>query len=159
MVLMPNNPRAGGISRRIDGEERDELRAALDSIEIPKGMGVIIRTAGVGRSAKELQWGLNYLLQLWDAIKLAENEEHTPSLIYQENSAVLRAIRDTLRDDIGELLIEGEDAFSAASNFINLVMPQFSARIKKYEEGTPLFSRYQIESQIETAYDLSLIHI
>ena len=104
MVLMPNNPRAGGISRRIDGEERDELRAALDSIEIPKGMGVIIRTAGVGRGAKELQWDLNYLLQLWDAIKLAEREEHTPSLIYQENSAVLRAIRDNLRDDILSLI-------------------------------------------------------
>ncbi len=156
MVLMPNNPRAGGISRRIDGEERDELRAALDSIEIPKGMGVIIRTAGVGRSAKELEWDLNYLLQLWDAIKKAEDQESTPSLIYQENSAVLRAIRDNLRHDIGELLIEGEDAFAEASNFINLVMPQFSDRVKSYDEGTPLFSRYQIESQIETAYEHSV---
>ena len=156
MVLMPNNPRAGGISRRIDGEERDELRAALDSIEIPKGMGVIIRTAGVGRSAKELEWDLNYLLQLWDAIKKAEDQESTPSLIYQENSAVLRAIRDNLRHDIGELLIEGEDAFAEASNFINLVMPQFSERVKSYDEGTPLFSRYQIESQIETAYEHSV---
>ena len=156
MVLMPNNPRAGGISRRIDGEERDELRAALDSIEIPKGMGVIIRTAGVGRSAKELEWDLNYLVQLWDAIKQAEDQESTPSLIYQENSAVLRAIRDNLRHDIGELLIEGEDAFTEASNFINLVMPQFSDRVKSYDEGTPLFSRYQIESQIETAYDHSV---
>ena len=156
MVLMPNNPRAGGISRRIDGEERDELRAALDSIEIPKGMGVIIRTAGVGRSAKELEWDLNYLVQLWDAIKKAEDQESTPSLIYQENSAVLRAIRDNLRHDIGELLIEGEDAFAEASNFINLVMPQFSDRVKSYDEGTPLFSRYQIESQIETAYEHSV---
>ena len=156
MVLMPNNPRAGGISRRIDGEDRDELRAALDSIEIPKGMGVIIRTAGVGRSAKELEWDLNYLVQLWDAIKTAEDQEPTPSLIYQENSAVLRAIRDNLRHDIGELLIEGEDAFTEASNFINLVMPQFSDRVKSYDEGTPLFSRYQIESQIETAYEHSV---
>ena len=139
MVLMPNNPRAGGISRRIDGEERDELRAALDSIEIPKGMGVIIRTAGVGRSAKELEWDLNYLLQLWDAIKKAEDQESTPSLIYQENSAVLRAIRDNLRHDIGELLIEGEDAFAEASNFINLVMPQFSDRVKSYDEGNSPF--------------------
>ena len=156
MVLMPNNPRAGGISRRIDGEDRDELRAALDSIEIPKGMGVIIRTAGVGRSAKELEWDLNYLVQLWDSIKTAEDQEPTPSLIYQENSAVLRAIRDNLRHDIGELLIEGEDAFTEASNFINLVMPQFSDRVKSYDEGTPLFSRYQIESQIETAYEHSV---
>ena len=156
MVLMPNNPRAGGISRRIDGEDREELRTALDSIEIPRGMGVIIRTAGVGRSAKELEWDLNYLVQLWDAIKTAEDQELTPSLIYQENSAVLRAIRDNLRHDIGELLIEGEDAFTEASNFINLVMPQFSDRVKSYDEGTPLFSRYQIESQIETAYEHSV---
>ena len=103
MVLMPNNPRAGGISRRIDGEERDELKAALDSIEIPKGMGVIIRTAGVGRNAKELEWDLNYLIQLWEAIKNAEAQEPTPSLIYQENSAVLRAIRDNLRHDVSEV--------------------------------------------------------
>ena len=153
MVLMPNNPRAGGISRRIDGEDRDELKAAMDSIEIPKGMGVIIRTAGVGRSAAELEWDLNYLVQLWQAIKNAEDQEQTPSLIYQENSAVLRAIRDNLRHDIGEVLIEGQDAFSEASSFIDQVMPQFSSRVKNYEEGTPLFSRYQIESQIETAYE------
>ena len=153
MVLMPNNPRAGGISRRIDGEERDELKAALDSVEIPKGMGVIIRTAGVGRNAKELEWDLNYLVQLWEAIKNAEDQESTPALIYQENSAVLRAIRDNLRHDIGEVLIEGQEAFSEASSFINQVMPQFSSRVKIYEEGTPLFSRYQIESQIETAYE------
>ena len=153
MVLMPNNPRAGGISRRIDGEERDELKAALDSVEIPKGMGVIIRTAGVGRNAKELEWDLNYLVQLWEAIKKAEDQEPTPALIYQENSAVLRAIRDNLRHDIGEVLIEGQEAFGEASSFINQVMPQFSSRVKSYEEGTPLFSRYQIESQIETAYE------
>ena len=153
MVLMPNNPRAGGISRRIDGEDRDELKAALDSIEIPKGMGVIIRTAGVGRNAKELEWDLNYLIQLWEAIKNAEAQEPTPSLIYQENSAVLRAIRDNLRHDVSEVLIEGEDAFTEASSFIDKVMPQFSSRVKNYEEGTPLFSRYQIESQIETAYE------
>ena len=156
MVLMPNNPRAGGISRRIDGDERDELKAAVDSIEIPKGMGVIIRTAGVGRSAKELEWDLNYLVQLWEAIKNAESQEQTPSLIYQENSAVLRAIRDNLRHDVSEVLIEGQEAFNEASSFIDQVMPQFSSRVKHYEETTPLFSRYQIESQIETAYEHSV---
>jgi ribonuclease E len=111
MVLMPNNPRAGGISRRIEGEERDQLRDALAQIEIPDGMGVIVRTAGVGRSSEELNWDLNYLLQLWQAIQNADETEPTPSLLYQENSAVIRAIRDNLRADIGEVLIEGDAAF------------------------------------------------
>ncbi len=153
MVLMPNNPRAGGISRRIEGEERDQLRDALAQINIPEGMGVIVRTAGVGRSSEELNWDLNYLLQLWQAIQNAEESEPTPALLYQENSAVIRAIRDNLRADIGEVLIEGEAAFEEASAFIAQVMPHYADKVKTYDDSIPLFSRYQIESQIETAYE------
>ena len=153
MVLMPNNPRAGGISRRIEGEDRDELREALSHLDIPDGMGVIVRTAGVGRSAEELQWDLAYLLQLWQAIGTANSEEPTPALLYQENSAVLRAIRDNLRHDIGEVLIEGEEAFSEASSFIAQVMPHYKEKVKPYADPIPLFNRYQIESQIESAFE------
>jgi ribonuclease E len=153
MVLMPNNPRAGGISRRIEGEERDQLRNAMSKLEIPEGMGVIVRTAGVGRSAEELEWDLNYLLQVWKAIQNAEREEPTPALLYQENSAVLRTIRDNLRADVGEVLVEGPDAFAEASAFVAQVMPNYSSKIKAYSDPIPLFSRYQIESQIETAFD------
>ena len=153
MVLMPNNPRAGGISRRIEGEERDQLRAAMAKLEIPEGMGVIVRTAGVGRSAEELEWDLNYLLQVWHAIQNAEQDEPTPSLLYQENSAVLRTIRDNLRADIGEVLVEGEEAYAEASAFVAQVMPNYSSKLKTYSDSIPLFSRYQIESQIETAFE------
>ena len=153
MVLMPNNPRAGGISRRIEGEERDQLRNAMSKLEIPEGMGVIVRTAGVGRSSEELEWDLNYLLQVWQAIQNAEREEPTPALLYQENSAVLRTIRDNLRADVGEVLVEGPDAFAEASAFVAQVMPNYSSKIKAYSDPIPLFSRYQIESQIETAFD------
>jgi ribonuclease E len=153
MVLMPNNPRAGGISRRIEGDDRDELREALSHLDIPEGMGVIVRTAGVGRSAEELQWDMAYLLQLWQAIQTANEEEKTPSLIYQENSAVLRAIRDNLRRDIGEVLIEGDEAYAEASAFIAQVMPHYKDKVKPYNDGIPLFSRYQIESQIESAFE------
>ncbi|MEE2824916.1 MAG: Rne/Rng family ribonuclease [Pseudomonadota bacterium] len=153
MVLMPNNPRAGGISRRIEGDDRDELRAAMSNLDIPAGMGVIVRTAGVGRSSEELNWDLSYLLQLWEAIKAAGASEATPSLLYQENSAVLRAIRDNLRPDIGEVLIEGESAFEEASAFISQVMPNYRDKVKAYDDPIPLFSRYQIESQIETAFE------
>lgn len=153
MVLMPNNPRAGGISRRIEGEERDQLRSAMSQMEIPEGMGVIVRTAGVGRSAEELNWDLNYLLQVWQAIQTAEQDEPTPSLLYQENSAVLRTIRDNLRADVGEVLVEGEAAYAEASAFIAQVMPNYSAKLKAYSDSIPLFSRYQIESQIETAFE------
>ena len=153
MVLMPNNPRAGGISRRIEGEERDQLRNAMSKLEIPEGMGVIVRTAGVGRSAEELEWDLNYLLQVWQAIQNAEREEPTPALLYQENSAVLRTIRDNLRADVGEVLVEGPDAFAEASAFVAQVMPNYSSKIKAYSDPIPLFSRYQIESQIETAFE------
>jgi ribonuclease E len=153
MVLMPNNPRAGGISRRIEGEERDELRDALGKLTIPAGMGVIIRTAGVGRSAEELQWDLDYLLQLWEAIQKAEAQEKAPTLLYQENNVIIRAIRDNLRKDIGEVLIDGSEAFEEARAFIEQVMPQYVSRVKFYSDSTPLFSRYQIESQIETAFE------
>jgi len=152
LVLMPNNPRAGGISRRIEGDERDELREALGQLEIPQGMGVIIRTAGVGRSAEELQWDLDYLMQLWEAIQKAEAEEKTPSLIYQENNVIVRTIRDNLRKDIGEVLIDGKEAYEEARTFIEQVMPQYADKVKYYGDPIPLFSRYQIESQIETAF-------
>ncbi len=152
VVLMPNNPSAGGISKRIEGEERDELRDELRQLDIPEEMGVIVRTAGVGRKADELSWDLNYLLTLWSSIKSAEETQNSPCLIYQENSAVLRTIRDNLRADISEVLIEGDEAFGEAHTFIDQVMPSYKDKIKKYEDGVPLFSRYQIESQIETAF-------
>ena len=149
---MPNNPSAGGISKRIEGEERDELRDELRQLDIPEEMGVIVRTAGVGRKADELSWDLNYLLTLWSSIKSAKETQSSPCLIYQENSAVLRTIRDNLRADISEVLIEGDEAFDEAHTFIDQVMPSYKDKIKKYEDGVPLFSRYQIESQIETAF-------
>jgi ribonuclease E len=152
LVLMPNNPRAGGISRRIEGDDREELREAMSQLEIPQGMGVIVRTAGVGRSAEELQWDLDYLLQLWEAIQKAESEEKAPKLIYQENNVIVRAIRDNLRKDIGEVLIDGEEAYQEAKAFIEQVMPHYAPKVKFYADPVPLFSRYQIESQIETAF-------
>ncbi len=152
MVLMPNNPRAGGISRRIEGADRDSLREALSSLDIPDGMGVIVRTAGIGRSSEALQWDLDYLLKLWNAIQAAGDESKAPALIYQENDVVVRAIRDYLRNDIGEVLIDSEQAFTEAGDFVERVMPHYKERIKRYDNDTPLFTRYQIESQIETAF-------
>ncbi len=152
LVLMPNNPRAGGISRRIEGEERDELRQALSSLTIPDGMGVIVRTAGIGRSAEELQWDLDYLCQLWESIQRASDEKSASFLILQESNVVIRAIRDYLRQDIGEVLIDNQEAYDEASAFVTQVMPHFQNRIKLYQDDTPLFNRYQIESQIETAF-------
>ena len=152
MVLMPNNPRAGGISRRIEGADRESLREALSALEIPDGMGVIVRTAGIGRSVEALQWDLDYLLQLWAAIQKAGEASKAPALIYQENDVVLRAIRDYLRSDIGEVLIDGDEAFTEARDFVEKVMPHYSERIKRYEDDIPLFSRFQIESQIEMAF-------
>ena len=152
MVLMPNNPRAGGISRRIEGEERDSLRDAMSELEFPDGMGIIIRTAGVDKSADELQWDLDYLLQLWEAIQRAEKDNRAPALIYQETNVIVRTIRDNLRSDIGEVLIDSEDAYKEAADFIEEVMPHYRDRIKLYADSTPLFSRYQIESQIESAF-------
>ena len=152
MVLMPNNPRAGGISRRIEGEERDQLREALSALQIPDGMGVIVRTAGVGRSAEELQWDLDYLLQVWEAIRRASEEQKAPFLIYQENNVILRAIRDYLRKDVSEVLIDTDDAHAQAIEFIEQVMPSYRDRIRRYDDPVPLFNRYQIESQIESAF-------
>jgi ribonuclease E len=153
MVLMPNNPRAGGISRRIEGEERSDLKEALGALEIPEGMGVIIRTAGVGRAAEELQWDLNYLLQLWDSISKASEKAKPKDLLFRESNVIIRAVRDYLRDDIGQVLIDSEDAFKQATDFVSQVMPKYAARIQRYEDSIPLFNRFQIESQIETAFE------
>ena len=151
LVLMPNNPRAGGISRRIEGEEREALRQSLSGLNIPEDMGVIIRTAGIGRSAEELQADLDYLLQLNDAINEA-GKRRGPALLYQENTVIVRALRDCLRQDVGEVLIDDEDAYDEARDFTEQVMPNLLGRIKRYNDAVPLFSRYQIESQIETAF-------
>ena len=152
LVLMPNNPRAGGISRRIEGEERADLKDALGAIEVPQGMGVIIRTAGVGRSAEELQWDLNYLLQLWDSIDVAAKKDPAPNFLFQESNVIIRAIRDYLRQDIGEIFVDNKEAFDLAAGFIQQVMPNYSSKVKLYQDDIPLVNRYQIESQIETAF-------
>ena len=152
MVLMPNNPRAGGISRRIDGDDRSELREALAQLEIPDGMGVIIRTAGVGRTAEELQWDLDYLLKLWAAISEAADENAPPTLLYQESDVIIRAIRDYLKDDIDQVLIDEPHAHRQALDFVSMVMPKYQNRIKAYNDGLPLFNRFQVEGQIETAF-------
>ena len=152
LVLMPNNPRAGGISRRIEGEERNELREALNGLNAPGDMGLIVRTAGLGRSTEELQWDLDYLLQLWSAINEASGERKGPFLIYQESNVIIRAIRDYLRQDIGEVLVDSVEAQEEALSFIRQVMPQYASKIKLYQDSVPLFNRFQIESQIETAF-------
>lgn len=152
LVLMPNNPRAGGVSRRIDGDDRNELREAMSDLEIPNGMGVIARTAGVGRSAEELQWDLDYLLQLWEAIRKASDEKPAPFLIYQESNVIIRALRDYLRDDIGEVIIDEAEVYNTGKEFMEQVMPGNLAKLKLYEDETPLFSRFQVESQIESAF-------
>ncbi len=152
LVLMPNNPRAGGVSRRIEGEERQEIREALRDLDIPQGMGVIVRTAGVGRSVEEMQWDLNYLKQIWDAIQHAADHNKAPSLIYQESNIIIRALRDYLRSDIGEIIVDHEDIFLRAQEFMRQVMPHNLNKLKLFQEHTPLFTRFQIESQIETAY-------
>ena len=153
LVLMPNNPRSAGISRRIEGQNRDSLREALSQLDVPNGMGVIVRTAGVDRDVADLQWDLDYLRQLSDAIDKAAAEERSPALLYQENNVVVRAIRDCLRSDIGEVLIDSKEAFEQAREFIDPVMPQYKEHIKLYDEQVPLFNRFQIESQIETAFE------
>ncbi|MFZ3432543.1 ribonuclease E [Vibrio harveyi] len=152
LVLMPNNPRAGGISRRIEGDERTQLKAALSTLELPQGMGLIVRTAGVGKSAEELEWDLNVLLNHWGAIKGAADSNPAPFLIHQESNVIVRAIRDYLRRDIGEILIDSNTIYERAKEHIKLVRPDFISRVKKYEGEVPLFSHYQIESQIESAF-------
>lgn len=152
VVLMPNNPNGGGVSRRIEGEDRNELRDTLAQIEVPKGMSIIARTAGIGRNAEELQWDLDYLKQLWDAIEGAAAAEKAPSLIYLESSLVVRAIRDYFNPDIGEILVDTDDIFEQAQAFMGTVMPDHVNRIKRYHDDVPLFSRFQIEHQIESAH-------
>ncbi len=152
LVLMPNNPRAGGVSRRIEGQDRSELREAMSSLEIPEGMGLIIRTAGVGKNAEELQWDLDYLLQLWKAIDKSAGEKKAPFLIYQESNVIIRSIRDHLRSDIGEIVVDDPDVYREACEFIEQVMPHNRRKMRRYEDEVPLFSRYQIESQIESAF-------
>ncbi|KGY11981.1 ribonuclease [Vibrio tubiashii] len=152
LVLMPNNPRAGGISRRIEGDERTQLKAALSTLELPQGMGLIVRTAGVGKSAEELEWDLNVLLNHWGAIKQASDANAAPFLIHQESNVIVRAIRDYLRRDIGEILIDSNTIYERALDHIRLVRPDFVNRVKKYDGEVPLFSHYQIESQIESAF-------
>jgi len=152
LVLMPNNPRAGGVSRRIVGDDRNEIRDALGALTVPEDMGIIVRTAGVGRNAEELQWDLNYLLQLWDAVEKAGNERQAPFLIYQESNVIIRALRDYLRSDISEIVVDEKQTCERVREFMQLVMPHNLDKIKLYQESVPLFTRFQIETQIETAF-------
>lgn len=152
LVLMPNNPRGGGVSRRVEGEDRQELREAMEQLQLPEGMSLIARTAGIGRSVDELQWDLNYLLKLWSAIREAADSQKGAFLIYQESSLVIRAIRDYFTADIGEILIDTQDVYEQARQFMLHVMPDMVDRVKRYRDDLPLFSRFQIEQQIETAY-------
>jgi ribonuclease E len=153
MVLMPNSPRAGGVSRRIEGDDRAALKEAMDALTIPDDMGVIIRTAGVGRDAEELQWDLDYLLQVWKAITDAALSRPAPFLIYQESRLIIRALRDYLRADVGEILIDSDEMYADARDFVQQVMPQNLRKLKLYKDDIPLFNRFQIESQIEGAYE------
>ena len=153
LVLMPNNPRAGGVSRRIEGEDRDQMREAMNGLQIPDGMGAIVRTAGVGRSTEELQWDLNNLKTAWDAIVAANDGRPAPFLIFQESDAVTRGLRDYFSDDVGECLIDQPEAFQKAQEYMQRFMPPDAQRkLKLYQDPVPLFTRYQIESQIESAY-------
>jgi len=152
LVLMPNNPRAGGVSRRIVGDDRNDIRDVLSALNVPDNMGLIVRTAGVGKSVEELQWDLDYLLHLWDSIIKATEQRSAPFLIYQESNVIIRAIRDYLRTDINEILIDNRATFEKAKEFMQLVMPHNLHKVKLYDDKVPLFTRYQIESQIETAF-------
>jgi len=152
LVLMPNNPRAGGVSRRIEGDDRNLIREALSNLEVPNGMGLIVRTAGVGRNAEELQWDLDYLLQLWSAFEAAAADRPAPFLIYQESDVTTRALRDYFRSDIAEVLIDSEDVYNNAMDFVSQVMPNSVGKIKRYDDTVPLFNRFQVENQIESAY-------
>ncbi|GAB2911303.1 Rne/Rng family ribonuclease [Paralcaligenes ginsengisoli] len=152
LVLMPNNPRGGGVSRRVEGEDRQELRETMERLDIPSGMSIIARTAGIGRNVEELQWDLSYLMQLWSAIDTAARDNAAPILIYLESSLVIRAIRDYYSPEIGEILIDTDDIAEQATAFMSVVMPDNVQRVKVYRDDVPLFSRFQIEHQIETAY-------
>jgi len=153
MVLMPNNPKAGGVSRRIEGEDRQALKEALEHVTVPDDVGLIVRTAGLGRDAEELQWDLDYLLTLWRSISEAASKRKAPFLIYQESKLFIRALRDYLRSDIGEILIDEESLYEDAREFMQQVMPTSLRKLKLYKDDTPLFNRYQIESQIESVFD------
>ena len=153
MVLMPNSPTAGGVSRRIEGEDRAELKKAMDALTIPDDMGVIIRTAGVGRDAEELQWDLDYLLQVWKSVAEAALTKPAPFLIYQESRLIIRALRDYMRPDVGEILVDTEEMYAEAREFVEQVMPHNLRKLKHYTDDVPLFNRFQIESQIENAYE------
>jgi ribonuclease E len=153
LVLMPNNPRAGGISRRIEGDDRNEMREAINALQIPDGMGIIVRTAGIGKNAEEIQWDLDYLVRVWEAIESAsKGGTQAPYLIYQESDIIIRAIRDYLRPNIGEILIDDPAVHQRARDFMQQVMPQNLSKLKLYQEEIPLFTRFQIESQIEAAF-------
>ncbi|MBO9357181.1 Rne/Rng family ribonuclease [Bordetella petrii] len=152
LVLMPNNPRGGGVSRRVEGEDRQELRDTMEQLEVPQGMSIIARTAGIGRNVEELQWDLSYLMQLWTAIDSAARDNAAPILIYLESSLVIRAIRDYFSPEIGEILIDTDEIADQATAFMSVVMPDNVQRVKRYRDDIPLFSRFQIEHQIETAY-------
>jgi len=152
LVLMPNNPRAGGVSRRIEGADRSDLREVLSQLSIPEDMGLIVRTAGVGKNTEELQWDLDYLLQLWDAIKASSEGRKAPFLIYQESDIIIRSIRDHLRADIGEIVIDSVEMYQRADEFVRQVMPHNQKKLRLYDDEVPLFTRYQIESQIESAF-------
>jgi ribonuclease E len=153
MVLMPNNPRAGGVSRRIEGEDRQALKEAMEHLQVPDDMGLIVRTAGMGRDAEELQWDLDYLLQLWKSISGASQSQKAPFLIYQESKLFIRALRDYLRNDIGEILVDEESLYNDARDFVQQVMPNNLRKLKLYQDPTPLFSRYQIETQIDSIFE------
>jgi ribonuclease E len=154
MVLMPNNPRGGGISRRIEGEERSELRNALSQIDVPKGTSIIVRTAGIGRTAEELQGDMDYLLRIWESIQEASQKSKAPEFLFQESNVIVRAIRDYLRVDIGEVIVDNKETYDLASAFVQQFLPDYHSKVKLYEDTTtPLFNRYQIEGQIETAYE------
>ncbi|CAM4362907.1 Ribonuclease E [Bordetella tumbae] len=152
LVLMPNNPRGGGVSRRVEGEDRQELRDTMEQLQVPQGMSIIARTAGIGRNVDELQWDLSYLMQLWTAIDSAARDNAAPILIYLESSLVIRAIRDYFSPEIGEILIDTDEIADQATAFMSVVMPDNVQRVKRYRDDIPLFSRFQIEHQIETAY-------
>jgi len=157
LVFMPNNPKGGGISRRIEGKERQELRDAMSELDIPKEHALIARTAGIGKSSEELQWDLDYLDRLWQAIQQASKDNAAPTLLYQETNLVVRSIRDYFRSDINEIIIDDKEIFERATRFMNQVMPHNVIKLKLYEDTIPLFSRYQVEHQIESAYARELL--
>ena len=152
LVLMPNNPRAGGVSRRIEGDDRKEIRDAMSGLDIPQGMGLIVRTAGVGRATEELQWDMDYQVQVWSAIEKAAANKSAPFLIYQESNVIIRALRDYFREDIGEILIDSPEVYKTAEDFVKQVMPNSQRKLKLYQDDIPMFNRYQIEGQIESAF-------